>query len=175
MLKEAAAANNHAQAATPLKEADLAEDESDSDSSSSSSSDKRKKKERKNKRKAKTYKDKSKKEKQLKLEFQARYTFCMRRAKAIHPFIMSIKASLEDHLREIGSTPTPIVDPLQERFGQLKGTERLFMQVIKDTRNEKDKRIMLTTLTQLVSASGEQQYQLDLPAVDWRPSRSTMF
>ena len=91
------------------------------------------------------------------------------------PFIKSIKASLEDHLRESSSTPTPIVEPMQEGFGMLKVTERLFMQVIKDTRNEKDIRTMLTTLTQLVSAAGEQQYQLDLPAVDWRPSRSTMF
>ena len=100
MLKEAAAANNHAQAATPLKEADLAEDESDSDSSSSSSSDKRKKKERKNKRKANKYKEKAKKEKKRKLRAQARHRRWMKRSNAMLPTITWMKAALEDHLRE---------------------------------------------------------------------------
>ena len=98
--KHAAAANNHAQAAQPLKEADLAEDESDSDSSSSSSSDKRKKKERKNKRRANKYKEKAKQEKKRKLRAQARYRRWMKRYNAILPMITWMKAALEHHLRE---------------------------------------------------------------------------
>ena len=73
------------------------------------------------------------------------------------PFTTSIKAALEDHLREIGSTPTPIVKPMEDGFGLLKGTEWLFAQVINDTTNVKDIRTVLTRLTQLTSAAREQQ------------------
>ncbi len=79
------------------------------------------------------------------------------------PTITRINAALEDHLREIGSTPTPIVKPMEDGFGLLKGTERLFAQVINDTTNVKDIRTVLIRLTQLTSAAREQQLA-DVPA-----------